>query len=58
MARRLAEHGGPESGSDAHLRAILDYFDLKRLTVQVGSSLLDTLRRRYPYVDDLIGREN
>jgi hypothetical protein len=25
-------------GSDEHLRAILEYFDLKRLTTQVGTS--------------------
>jgi hypothetical protein len=30
-------------GSDEHLRAILELFDLKRLTTQVGSRLLEIL---------------
>ena len=41
----------------AHLRAGLEYFDLKRLTVQLGSRLLDILGRRYPYVDDILNGE-
>jgi hypothetical protein len=32
-------------GSDEHLRAILEYFDLKRLTTQVGTTLLEVLDR-------------
>jgi hypothetical protein len=30
-------------GSDEHLRAILELFDLKRLTAQVGTRLLQIL---------------
>jgi very-short-patch-repair endonuclease len=30
-------------GSDEHLRAILEYFDLKRLTAQVGTRLLEII---------------
>jgi hypothetical protein len=30
-------------GSDEHLRAILELFDLKRLTTQVGTKLLEVL---------------
>ena len=56
VARRLADEEGFEAGSDAHLRAVLDFFDLKRLTVQVGTTLLDILGRQYPYVDELVGR--
>ncbi len=55
VARRLAENGGLDPGSDVHLRAVLDFFDLKRLTVQVGTALLDTLGRQYSYVDEIIG---
>jgi hypothetical protein len=33
-------------GSDGHLRAILECFDLKRLTTQVGTTLLEILDRR------------
>ena len=55
VARRLTESSGLEPGSIAHLRAILDFFDLKRLTVQVGTTLLGILGRRYSYVDKIIG---
>jgi very-short-patch-repair endonuclease len=34
-----------EHGSDEHLRAILESFDLKRLTTQVGTSLLQILEQ-------------
>ena len=54
VADRLAEDKGLESMSDAHLRAILEFFELKRLTVQVGTTLLDILSRQYPYVNEII----
>jgi hypothetical protein len=57
VARRLSRDEGFDSGSDAHLRAVLECFDLKRLTVQVGTRLLDILGRRYPYVDDILNGE-
>lgn len=58
VARRLAHEEGFDPGSDAHLRAVLDFFNLKRLTVQVGTTLLDTLGRQYPYVDELVARRS
>lgn len=57
VARRLMRDGGFDSGSDAHLRAVLEFFDLKRLTVQVGTRLLDVLDRQYVYVDEILGGE-
>ena len=33
-------------GSDEHLRAILECFDLKRLTTQVGTTLLKIVNRQ------------
>ena len=57
VARRLSEDEGLEPGSDAHLRAVLDFFDLKRLTVQVGTTLLEILGRQYPYVDEMLGQD-
>ncbi len=33
-------------GSDEYLRAILEHFDLKRLTTQAGSAILDILDRQ------------
>lgn len=52
VARYLSEPHGLEAGSDDHLRAILDRFDLKRLTIQVAKSLQETLGRQYPHVDE------
>jgi very-short-patch-repair endonuclease len=48
-----------EPGTDEHLRAILEYFDLKRLTAQVGTTLLEILDRpeagATPLFDKLAG---
>ena len=55
VARHLSRDERFESGSDAHLRAVLEYFDLKRLTAQVGNRLLDVLNLSYSYVDELFG---
>jgi very-short-patch-repair endonuclease len=41
--RHLCETLGLQTGSDEHLRAILELFDLKRLTTQVGTRLLEIL---------------
>ncbi|HSV74602.1 MAG TPA: AAA domain-containing protein [Chthonomonadales bacterium] len=54
VATYLAERDGPSSGSDEHLRAILECYDLKRLTTQVGVRLLEILEKRYPYADEFI----
>lgn len=54
VATYLAERRNLKSGSDEHLRVVLEYFDLKRLTTQVGITLLEILDKRYPYVDDLL----
>ncbi len=54
VARYIVEHEGLESGSDEHLHAVLELFNLKRLTTQVGTTLLEILEKRFPYVDDFI----
>ena len=54
VARYLAERHGFSSGSDEHLRAVLECFDLTRLTTQVGTTLLEILERRFPYVDEFL----
>jgi len=56
VARYLLEQHGFTPGSDEHLRAILDCFDLRRLTTQVGATMLDILERGFPYVDELLSR--
>ena len=56
VATYLAERHGFSSGSDEHLRAVLECFDLKRLTTQVGTTLLEILDRRFPYGDEFINR--
>ena len=54
VAMYLAERRNLKSGSDEHLRAVLGCFDLKRLTAQIGTILLEILGKRYPYVDDFL----
>ena len=39
----LLESQGLAAGSDEHLRAILECFDLKRLTTQVGTTILEII---------------
>ena len=56
VAKYLVERHGFSSGSDEHLRAILECFDLKRLTTQVGKTLCEILKRSFPYVDEFINR--
>ncbi|MPZ47272.1 MAG: hypothetical protein GEV05_28705 [Betaproteobacteria bacterium] len=53
-ARQLAAQRNLDSGSDQHLRAVLECFDLQRLTTQVGTILLDIFDKKYPYTDDLL----
>lgn len=50
VAKKLASVTGVKKGSNEHLRAILEYFDLRRLTAQVSTGLLEILDKEYPYV--------
>ena len=54
VAKYLLERHTLQSGSDEHLRAVLECFDLKRLTTQVGMTLLELLERSFPYVDEYL----
>ncbi len=54
VGRYVAQRDGLEWGRDDHLRAILDMYDLKRLTTQVGTSLLESLEKRFSYVDEYL----
>ncbi|MEQ1897626.1 MAG: AAA domain-containing protein [Vicinamibacterales bacterium] len=54
VARYLLDRHGVPSGSDEHLRAVLECFDLKRLTTQVGTTLLEVIERSFPYVDEFL----
>lgn len=45
VGKHLSETRDMRCGSDEHLRAILECFDLKRLTTQVGTTLLEILDR-------------
>jgi hypothetical protein len=54
VAKHLAKKRNLDSGSDEHLRAVLDCFDLKRLTTQVGTTVLDILEKQIPYVDEFL----
>ncbi|NLE46282.1 MAG: DUF559 domain-containing protein [Chloroflexi bacterium] len=54
VAKYLIEHQGFSSGSDAHLRAVLECFDLKRLTTQVGTTLRELIEKSFPHVDEYL----
>ncbi len=54
VAMCMAERYGFSSGSDEHLRAVLECFHLKRLTTQVGTTLLEILGKRFTYVDEFV----
>lgn len=54
VAKYLLEHHRFPSGSDEHLRAILDFFDLKRLTTQAGIIMQGVMERSFPYVDEFL----
>lgn len=54
VARYLAECEGLSFKSEEHMRAILDCFDLKRLTTQVVTTLQDILNRQFPIIDDFL----
>lgn len=53
-ARYLLQRRGYSSGSDEHLREILEMFDLKRLTMQVETTLLDILGMEFAHVDEYL----
>jgi REase_MTES_1575/AAA domain len=54
IARYLVERHGFASGSEEHLRAVLESLDLKRLTTQVSTTLLEILERNFPYADEFL----
>jgi hypothetical protein len=54
LARYLVEQHGFKSGSEEHLRAILEWLDLKRLTIQANTVLLEILKREFPYVEEFL----
>lgn len=54
VAKYLAERQRFSYGSDAHLRAVLECFDLVRLTSQVRTELREILGREISYVDEFI----
>jgi len=55
VAKYLLRQSDFQSGCEEHLRAILEYFDLKRLTTQVGTAILEIMDRKFSYVDDFLG---
>ncbi len=54
VSRYLSKTRGFSVGSDEHLRAVLEFFDLKRLTTQVASGILEILQKDLPHVDALL----
>ena len=54
VARYLVEQRGVASGSDEHLRAVLECFELKRLTTQVSRTLRAILATSFPHADEFL----
>jgi very-short-patch-repair endonuclease len=54
VARYLLERDSFLAGSEEHLRAVLECFDLKRLTQHVGTTFREALERSLPYVDEYL----
>ena len=52
VARHIARTHGVQVGSEEHLRMVLAFFGLKRLTIQVGDTLHKILDRPLPHVDN------
>ena len=55
VAQYWAQRHGVQLGSEAHLRAVLECFDLKRLTSQVDKALREIIERTFPHVDEFLG---
>ena len=53
VGQYISENLHVEPGTDEHLRLVLDHFDLRRLTTQVGTTILDILGKKSDYVTDL-----
>ena len=56
LAQYLVERHRFAFGSEEHLRAVLECFDLKRLTTQVDTTLREILERSFPYLDEFLSR--
>jgi hypothetical protein len=54
LAHFLAAREGHDFGSEPHLRAVLEFHDLKRLTTQVNTALQSILKLQMPHVDELL----
>lgn len=50
----VAEQEGVQIGSEEHMRMVLEYFDLKRLTAQTSGALRDIVNMQFSYVNDLL----
>lgn len=50
----LAEQEGCHVGTEEHMRMVLEWFDLKRLTAQTSGALKDIVNMQFPYVNDLL----
>jgi hypothetical protein len=54
IAKYIAKKRKLNTGSEDHLRVLLDFFELKRLTTQVSSSIFSILKRDLQHVDEML----
>ena len=58
VSLHLAERDHYDIGSEEHMRAVHEWFDLKRLTTQTRQILVDIINKKFPYVlEYLLGVE-
>jgi len=55
-ARYLMDQHGISSVTDEHLHALLECFDLKRLTTTVRTALIDIINMDFPYADEFLNQ--
>jgi very-short-patch-repair endonuclease len=53
VGQYISENLHVEPGTDEHLRSVLEHFDLRRLTTQVGTTILEILDKKSNCVTDL-----
>lgn len=56
VANYIAQESNLSIGSDEHLRALLEFFELKRLTTQSGTLILEVLKKNMPHVDEAFSK--
>lgn len=58
VARKISKQKDLEIGSEEHQRAVLEFYELKRLTNNVCNTLKKAMSVQFKYVEEILGLEN